>query len=377
MSEEIKQTDHQEQENVSVKQTDHQEQENASAKRETTAFQIMVKGILVMLAVATLCSVSFSLLMARSGNKESEKREVYDHHYVLIADDAEDEFWDKVYAGAQKEAEKEHVYVEKMGDILAVDYSTEGLMRMAINSSVDGIILYAEDTKEMTELINQAVEKGIFVVTMRQDIDSSNRQCFVGVSSYDLGQEYGKQILEILQTETEATNISILVDESTNESRQTMLTMGIKDVLSEILEEDMMPDIRMQRIDTSDTFSAEEAIRDIFMNETDLPDILVCLNSIYTQCAYQAVVDYNHVGDVKIIGYYASNTILEAIEKQIVYSTIRVEPEEIGKSSVTVLNDYQQTGYANSYVPVSMKVIDQKEAVQLLNEVSDDENAGN
>ena len=69
MSEEIKQIDHQEQENASVKQSNQQEQENTSAKQETTAFRIMVKGILVMLAVATICSVSFSLLMDRSGNK--------------------------------------------------------------------------------------------------------------------------------------------------------------------------------------------------------------------------------------------------------------------------------------------------------------------
>ena len=63
MSEEIKQFDHQEQKNASVKQSNHQEQENTSAKQETTAFRIMVKCILVMLAVATICSVSLCLLL--------------------------------------------------------------------------------------------------------------------------------------------------------------------------------------------------------------------------------------------------------------------------------------------------------------------------
>ena len=346
-------------------------------KQEITAFKIMLRGIYVMLAAAVICAVLFALLMVRSLDKESMSREIYEYHYVLIADDAEDEFWDNVYEGAQNEAKKEHVYVERMGENLAVSYSTEELMRMAIHSSVDGIILYAEDTPEMTELINQAVEKGIFVVTMRQDLDNSNRQCFVGVSSYDLGQEYGKQILEIMQTSGEATSIQILLDDATNESRQTMFTMGIKDALSETIEEEQMPDMTIQKIDTSDTFSAEEAIRDIFMNETDLPDILVCLNSVYTQCAYQAVVDYNHVGDVKIIGYYASDTILEAVEKQIIHSTIRVKAEDIGRSSVNVLNEYQQTGYANAYVPVGMSVIGQKEAGLLMEEVSKNEKIGN
>lgn len=342
-------------------------------KNETTAFYIMIRGLIVMLFVSVLCATAFSILLAKSERDDSQTGETYHYHYAFIADDTEPEFWDEVYKGAKKEADEEHVYVERMEDVLAVESTTEDLLRLAIHSNVDGIIYYGEDSVSVQKLIEEAVKKGIFVVTVRQDIDGSARQCFVGVSSYDLGQEYGKQILEILSQQQTAQTITILVDDATIESRQTMFTMGIQDVLAGNLEEELMPDIRMQKIDTSDAFSAEEAIRDIFVDEGNLPDILVCLSSIYTQCAYQAAVDYNHVGDVKIIGYYASDKILEAIEKQIVYSTIRVETEEIGRSCVNVLTDYQKTGYANSYVPVGMQVIDSNVARKLLSEVKPDD----
>ena len=62
----------------------------------------------------------------------------------------------------------------------------------------------------------------------------------------------------------------------------------------------------MLAIDDSTTFSVEESIRKIFLEE-DVPDIIICLNELNTTCVYQTVVDYNKVGEVRILGNYTSD----------------------------------------------------------------------
>ena len=37
-----------------------------------------------------------------------------------------------------------------------------------------------------------------------------------------------------------------------------------------------------------------------------------------TECVYQALIDYNQVGNVKVIGFYYSDVILDAIDKEII-----------------------------------------------------------
>lgn len=354
------------------------------------AFRIMLTGFLVMLFAAFSCAAYFSIKMKEVTESETRAYETYGKHYVFIADNAEQEFWNKVYAAAAAEGEKSNAYVERLGENLNVNYQTEDLLRIAINSSVDGIIFCGEDNEETVERINEAVEKGIAVISLRQDIEDSERQCFVGVNSYDLGLEYGKQILELVRhgqaqgaevstsedgtiQETGQTGspkppkICILADDSMPDSKQNLITFAIRDSFSEAFpEEENLPDIEVRKIDTSEAFSAEETIRDIFIDSENLPDIMVCLNSVYTECTYQAAVDYNLVGDVKILGYYMTDAILEAIEKQIIYSTVQVDTEEIGGQCIRALTEYYETGYTNSYIPISTQVIGQKEAAALL-----------
>ena len=37
----------------------------------------------------------------------------------------------------------------------------------------------------------------------------------------------------------------------------------------------------------------------MFVNDENLPDVLVCMDEVVTECVYQALIDYNQVGNVK------------------------------------------------------------------------------
>ncbi|MDD3796107.1 MAG: sugar ABC transporter substrate-binding protein, partial [Lachnospiraceae bacterium] len=110
-------------------------------------------------------------------------------------------------------------------------------------------------------------------------------------------------------------------------------------------------------IDNSMSFDAEEVIRDIFVNSETLPDILICLDSVSTECACQAIIDYNEVGNVDIIGYYTSSSILDAIEKDLMPVTIVIDTEQIGQLSINALNEYHSLGYVSNYFNAELNII--------------------
>ena len=62
------------------------------------------------------------------------------------------------------------------------------LMRIAISSGVDGIFVESDESDEMSQMIDEAVERGIPVVTLYGD----NILLTLSVKSYNLGREYGR-----------------------------------------------------------------------------------------------------------------------------------------------------------------------------------------
>ena len=82
------------------------------------------------------------------------------------------------------------------------------------------------------------------------------------------------------------------------------------------------------------------------------------------------MVDYNLVGQIQIIGYFANDTIIDAVDKQVIFSTISVDTEEMGKSCIQALYEYNNMGYTNSYLPVGIEVVDQAKAKKIMDEKS-------
>jgi ribose transport system substrate-binding protein len=87
----------------------------------------------------------------------------------------------------------------------------------------------------------------------------------------------------------------------------------------------------------------------------------------------QHIVDYNLVGQIQIVGYFSNDTILDAVDKQVIFSTISVDTTEMGRSCIQALYEYNNMGYTNSYLPVGIEVVDQAKAHQMLYKKEDRE----
>ena len=240
-------------------------------------------------------------------------------------------------------------------------------MRIAMSSGVDGIFVESDESDEMSQMIDEAVERGIPVVTLYGDNTHSALCSFVSVGSYNLGREYGREVLKLasVSESTAPMTVAVLVNAHALNSAQNIVCSGIQDALEQ--EKIRGPEIELSLItvDDTNTFSVEESIRDIFMNEK-LPDIIICLNELSTTCVYQAVVDYNSVGEVAILGYDDTDTILKAIERNVVNATISIDTEQMGAFCVDALQEYYRFGYTSQYFTADVTIIDQNNVGEYL-----------
>lgn len=285
---------------------------------------------------------------------QGEITKEYSRHYALISDDYSDQ-WGSIFASAQSRAEEENVYLEWVGEGNTANYTVEDLFRIAAASKVDGILLHHTGSDSMKALIDEAARQEIPVITVLRDESDSSRISFIGINNYQMGDIYGEQILRLLK---EGSNhILVLLNEAENDTYTNIMYAQ----MTQKVERERRPDQEVTfstfDVNTSTSFDAEEDIRDIFVHRDSLPDIMVCLDLISTECVYQALVDFNEVGNMDIVGYYASDTVLDGIRKGVISATLSLDAEEIGRLCIDALNEYCTLGHVSNYFNVGLEMI--------------------
>ncbi len=334
----------------------------------------ILTGILLSLTIVMLIATMISLIVFRyqmrlANASDVEGERIYDKHYALIVDDPDDPMWDSVYEHMLKVGDEKNAYVERFGDNLATTYPKADLLRIAIESKVDGIILEGEETDEITALIYKANEENIPVVTVLKDCVGSKRVSFVGINNYSFGNEYGNLILKAA-TEIRTNRASegdagsedivrvlILLDGQPLDASQNIVYAAVQENIEAAGDAARKLIIDTERIDAASVFRTEERIRDIVQNTEKLPDIIVCLNEQNTASVYQTLVDQNKVGQIYVIGYFDSETILRGIERKGIYATVTIGAQQMGKYCVEALDEYVNTGYVSDYFPVDFTCI--------------------
>lgn len=345
----------------------------------------------IICVIATVVTAAYVLWFYQGTYHEETEQTVYDKYYMMITEDNKSSIWRSIYQGACEQAMAENVYVDWLGDDLFQGYSVEEQMQIAIASGVDGIIVTANENTEMTELVNKAAEENIPVVTLYGDNTQSARCSFVGIGSYNLGHEYGRLALQIIReklagqgvglvsvqgnetifeqvkvgSRERPVRVAVLVNAYAQGLDQNILCSGIQETIEQERGENLEIELELISVDDTNAFSVEESIRDIFM-EREIPDIIICLNELHTTCVYQAVVDYNKVGQVNILGYYDSDTIINAIDRNVIYATVAIDTKQMGQFCIKALQEYHELGYTSQYFTADIRLIKKEDVEEYL-----------
>ncbi len=367
---------------------------NQFSRKEKILTVVLVTMTIVMLIATLIGLIYFRQQITGNSLPDEEQYNEYERQYVLITKDIDDTFWDSVYKEMKDTGDVTGAYVERLGRNLSMEYSKNDLLRIAIDSHVDGIILEADESDETTSLINKADAEGIPVVTILHDCMGTTRKSYVGISNYNLGSEYGKLIISAVEdmkgrrrdeaaeayqengavtAEAEPVQVLILMDKNSTDTSQNIIYTAIQEALEKRGFGKSQVEVDTAAISNDGAFGSEESIRDIFQNREYQPDVIVCLNELNTTSVYQTVVDQNKVGQIIIIGYYDSDTILRAVERNAIYATITVNTTQMGSYCVEALNEYLDTGHVSDYFSVDFTLINADNVKDYLKSGGEDE----
>lgn len=326
-----------------------------TGNRETA---LILLGIFIVGFFVFFTNNFYKGVWEKSRLEEAEESRVYESQYEMIVGSGKNEFWQAVYASAKKAAENHNAYLEFHASDMGTGYDEIDYMEISIAAGADGIILEFNGEEALKKEIDKAEAAGIPVITIMNDAPDSKRQSFVGVNDYQMGQAYGEQVAALLDEKTETA--LILLDSEKGDFEKSQIYSQISNVVME-QENGENVKIQAQNLMPENKFDIEEAIRTIFQSPEGPPQILVCMDEVTTECAYQAMIDFNMVGEVKIIGYYVSDTIREAVNKGLIPVTCTLDTEKMGKDCIEALWEYKQEGRVNSYYNVELEFVSKNE----------------
>ena len=326
-----------------------------TGNRETV---LILLGIFIVGFFVFFTNNFYKSVWKKSGLEEAEESRVYESQYEMIVGSGKNEFWQAIYESAKKTAENHNAYLEFHASDMGTGYNEIDYMEISIAAGVDGIILEFNGEEALKKEIDKAETAGIPVITIMNDAPDSKRQSFVGVNDYQMGQAYGEQVAALMDENTETA--LILLDSEKGDFEKSQIYSQINNVVME-QENGENDKIQAQNLMPENKFDIEEAIRTIFQSPEGPPQILVCMDEVTTECAYQAMIDFNMVGEVKIIGYYVSDTIREAVNKGLIPVTCTLDTEKMGKDCIEALWEYKQEGRVNSYYNVELEFVSKNE----------------
>ncbi|MCR5210198.1 MAG: substrate-binding domain-containing protein [Lachnospiraceae bacterium] len=319
---------------------------------------LIIFGIVFTILLSGIFYWVYRGILKNAGLLEGkEETVIFDKHYVMIVDGSYADYWNDVYTVASEAAAENNAYIElKMRDMDS-DYTMSDLMNKSIYSKVDGIILQYTGESGLDTKIDEAAKEGIPVVTLLNDAPETGRISYVGINAYSLGQIYSDFFAGIFTGDDRSDNIVFFItDSDPSRNQQQIFNQARAGILSRVPAGGHIS-ISSVEVPADQLFSASEVIRSNFKYSEKCPDYVVCFDTATTDIVYQALLDYNLLGDVKVLGYYTSDTIVKGIEDENVIATLMLDTHDMGRYAVEALVDYGTDGYNNAYYTIPSKLV--------------------
>lgn len=293
----------------------------------------------------------FTFLLIYISNTGVNRREKADKpKIVLISHVYSNPYWQYVKKGAEDAAKERGAVIEFKGP--NTDSIKEGIkfIDMAIYAKVQGIITYVQDENEYKPYINKAIERGIPLITVDSDAETSNRLAYVGTDNVKAGEVAAKELMKKIGTNG---NVFILMG-GKEVKNQIERVKGFSNYIS------THSNIHITNIEGSGAYllESELATRKILSKNHKI-NAIFCPSALGSVGAAKAVESMNLKGKVSIIGFDDLPETIANISKGVTYATIVQRPYEMGYKSVNLIMDNLQGKKINGKYITDVKVVDE------------------
>ncbi len=254
-------------------------------------------------------------------------------HYYLIATNTDIPYWQAAKAGLVQAAREIGVAADMLGpetyDPAAQKQALEDLLAVPEEDLPAGILISPANPEMLQPAIDEAVSKGVNVITIDSDAPKSRRLTFVGTDNYKVGVQSAELTAHQLQNAGNVIVFSLEGQENVEDRLR-----GYKDVFAQF------PAIRIIDVVNirGDGAVAFDLTKEILEKRRRSVDAFVCLESI--ACPEVAeVLSRNNVRDKIVIAMDTPVRTLEWIQHGLIQATIAQKPFTMGYSGMRMLAD--------------------------------------
>lgn len=296
----------------------------------------MRKTVIVILGLICLTLCYFTFVSAekafRSDWKLPQPTAAMQSQYrlVLITQELDTTFWNKVKGGAQAQAQQEGASLEVWGSYGKNQEDFLKKIEIAIDSKVDGIIVQGLDTDDFKSLTKvKAAFHGIPIITVANDVPmtESLRRTYVGSDQYQAGQMIAKQLIADMGTE----GTVILLGDTHKEYYQEQRVSGIKDVLKRY------PNVRTEYTETPDAREEVIATTQDLMNRLPDVDAFIAVNADIAGAMLQEIGRRSQIDPYHIYSFDDGSESHTLMEQGKLDGMIEQSPEMMGTISVRMM----------------------------------------
>lgn len=258
-----------------------------------------------------------------------------EYRLVLITQELETPFWDKVGYGARSEAAKHNASLEVWGSYGGDSEAFLKKIEIAIHSRVDGIIVQGLDADAFKDLVKyKAAAYGIPVITVANDVPDSLRRTYVGSDQYLAGQMIARQLAADMGEE----GTVIVLRDGSNAYYQEQRLQGMQDILR------AYPGIRTEQAETDNTRERIIAVTKELMNRSPDVQAFVAMNANLAAAMVQEIGRRSRVEPYDIYSFDDSPDTLTLLRQGVIDGLIEQSPEEMGRLSVDLLIQWLKGG---------------------------------
>ena len=254
-------------------------------------------ALLICIIVLALSGV---LRSQEEGRKESENSTDQKHKVALITKSTVSAFWKTVYAGASNASTAYNMELIFEGPDNEEDYQAQNdMIAKVVEEGVDVIIFSAVDYRANAEAIDQAAGKGVKIIVIDSDVNSSQVSCRISTDNYNAGCMAGQAALK---DESEKINVGIVNFDKNSENGQKR-EEGFRDTV--------LKDGRVTIADTINVISTTEdaeAGTEKMLKEHPEINVIVTFNE-WTSLGVGYAVQNMGLGDTTHVIAFDSNVV--------------------------------------------------------------------
>ena len=241
-------------------------------------------------------------------------------------------FFDDVLKGMEEAAAQYQIYgVQiKYHTMKGYDPAKQLAILQKIEDQVQALIINPIDEPAIASQINRMIDKGVFVVTVNNDIEGTKRHCYVGTDYYN-GGITSCALMEALLGQT--ANLAVILG-SLNLRGHRLRLEGFKARMQRL------PDFQLATVleNNDDDIYAYEKTKELLTAHPEINAISILAAGVYGTC--RAVMQLPEEKRPLIIAFDTVPTTVEMMQFGIIKATIYQHPYRQGFSAVNKAFEY-------------------------------------